>query len=135
MIAAKTLAKKIAARLYGKLGFDIELLDVRKVCNISNYFLICSAKNRYHIAALSDMALEVLDEKHAPVFGVEGMVESGWVVVDVGSLIIHLFLPEVREYYDLSHLWSDAKLVELNFQDIPKPVRQIRKKSKKIIKR
>ncbi|MEW6200660.1 MAG: ribosome silencing factor [bacterium] len=133
MITGKTLAKKIAERLYDKLAFDIQLLDVKKICGICNYFLICSAKNRYHIATLADIVLDVLAEKKVPTLGIDGTSESGWVVVDTGSLIIHMFLPEIRKYYDLNDLWSDAKSVELNLDTTSKPKRH-RPKSQKNIK-
>ncbi|MEW5947270.1 MAG: ribosome silencing factor [bacterium] len=123
MRAAKTLAKNVAAQVHEKLGFDVELFDVRKLSGICDYFLLCSAKNRYHLDALKDAALEAMERADAAAPGVEGDSNSGWIVLDAGSLIVHLFLSETREYYGLHRLWGDAGTVEL---DLEKPAASLK---------
>lgn len=113
MIAPKTLAKKIAAGLDKKMGFDIELLDVKKISDVCNYLLFCSARNKYHLETLRDAALDVIDERGGPLLGTEGAPDSGWIVIDTGRLIVHLFFSEMRDYYDLHKLWADGRTVDL----------------------
>lgn len=116
MIAPKTLAKKIASALDRKMGVDIELLDVKNISDICNYLLFCSARNRYHLEALRDEALDEIKKRRAPILGTEGAADSGWIVIDTGRLIIHLFFSNMRDYYDLSRLWADGKVVDLPIQ-------------------
>lgn len=116
MIAAKTLAKKLAEALYDRKGESIELLDVKKVSDVCHYLLLCSAKNKFHLDALKDAVEETLAEKKVPMLGSDGRPDSGWMVVDTGRLLIHIFVADKRRYYELEKLWSDGKPVELELE-------------------
>ena len=81
---------------------------------ISNYFVICQGNSPSQVEAItesvSDMAREELGEKPTTVVGLEN---AQWVAMDYTDVLVHIFLPDVREYYDLEHLWDDAQLTQI----------------------
>jgi ribosome-associated protein len=126
----KTLAKTIANTAHHKLGFDIALLDVNKICSYTGFLLIISGKNRLHLQAMREAIEELLHDREVRVFGIEGAPDSGWIIIDLGSIIIHLFDADRRGHYNLFALWGDAPSVELAFSKLP-PRLKNRKKSVK----
>jgi len=93
-------------------GRDIVILDTRELTPIFDYFVIVSGTSRRQLHAISediDHALE--DGLGDRRMGIEGYVESRWILLDYGDLVIHLFEPETREYYGLEQLWTQAKRV------------------------
>jgi ribosome-associated protein len=94
-----------------RLGSDIVVLDMRDVSLLADYFVLCSAASSPQFSAILD---EV--EKRAKAAGdrhrhAEGQPDSGWVLLDYGSVVVHILDPEVRTYYDLEGLWKKARLV------------------------
>lgn len=94
-----------------RLGSDIVVLDMQGVSLLADYFVLCSAESPPQFKAVLD---EV--EKEAKAAGgrrlhVEGEPASGWVLLDYGSVVVHVFDPDLRAYYDLEGLWSEARLV------------------------
>lgn len=98
--------------LIDKKGNNILLLDIREHAVFSDYFILCSGDNDRQIRALTDAVIEAANERAGtrPITA-EGEAESGWVLVDLGSIIIHLFSQERRAYYNLEELWSDSHVV------------------------
>lgn len=94
-----------------KKGADIVLMDIRPVSLLADYFVIASGETERQIKALLDAVLERLGEAKVKPLRVEGLPASGWVILDYGSVIVHLFAPDVRDYYQLERLWSRATLV------------------------
>lgn len=95
-------------------GRDIAILDLREVTPIFDYFVIATGSSRRQLHAISediDHKLEKDLGDHRD--GIEGYVESRWILLDYGSVVIHLFDEETRDYYALEDLWSEAKRVEL----------------------
>ena len=95
-------------------GRDIVVLDLRDVTPVFDFFLIASGTSRRQLHAMSeeiDHKLE--DDLGDKRMGIEGYSESRWILLDYGTLVIHLFDDETREYYDLENLWSQAKRVDL----------------------
>ena len=92
-----------------KKGNDLVLLDIREQAIFADYFLICNGDNIRQLQALADSIAE--DAKHKasvlPI-GVEGDPLSGWILVDFGDLVVHLFSPDKRTYYNLEDLWREA---------------------------
>lgn len=98
--------------LYEKKAKNITLLDLTEQASFADYFLIGTADNERQLRALSDTVLEDAKQEGKVIAGGrEGMAENGWVLIDYGDLIIHLFSPEKRDYYNLEELWSDARVV------------------------
>ncbi len=94
-----------------KKAEDILLLDVRDVTPITDYFVICSATNSRQAQAIADALDEELAQQGIKTFAREGTADSGWVLLDFGDVIVHIFGQKEREYYRLERLWSEAKTV------------------------
>lgn len=107
-IEAATLARQIAATASDALASDIIVLDIQPISTIAEYFVIASADNVRHLRAMNEAITQQLRDEGVRPTRTEGVPESGWVVLDYGSVIVHLFTVEQREFYDLEELWSDA---------------------------
>lgn len=104
-------ARRIADILSDKLAEDVVVLDLRGTTIVADYFVICTGTSERQLRALVDAVQEQMDAERVPALRVEGTPESGWVLVDFGGVIVHLFAPERRAYYRLEQLWSGAKVV------------------------
>ena len=89
----------------------LSILEVKKLSSFADYFVICSGTSERQIAALTQAVVEELDKENVAPLHSEGVGESGWVLLDYGSVIVHIFAPEVRDYYRLERLWSQALTV------------------------
>ncbi len=105
------LARAAADIASDKKASDVILLDIRDVTTFADYFVICSGNNPRQIQAIADAIDEQLGEQGAKVLHREGDAETGWMLLDFGDVIIHIFGPKEREYYRLERLWSGAKTV------------------------
>lgn len=107
-----TLVETITKGIQEKKGSGIVIADLRNIeGTICQYFVICQGNSPSQVEAITesvgDMAREQLGEK--PV-RVAGLSNAQWVAMDYTDVLVHVFLPDVREYYDLEHLWADAQL-------------------------
>lgn len=91
-----------------KLAVDILLLDTRGVCSFADYFVICSGDSSRQIQAILDEVAHALKREGILPHHSEGTVESGWLLLDFGDVIVHIFATAEREYYQLDNLWSKA---------------------------
>ena len=87
---------------------DIILLDTRKVCSFADYFVICSGDSTRQVQAIYEEIGHVLKKEGILPRGREGTTDSGWLLLDFGDVIVHIFAPVEREYYKLDKLWSQA---------------------------
>ena len=94
-----------------KLAEDIVLLDLRGLAPFADYFVIMSAESSRQIEALEQDLTQALKDAGVPRHRREGTPASGWVLLDFSDVIIHVFSPEEREFYDLEHLWQRAPQV------------------------
>jgi ribosome-associated protein len=95
-------------------GQDIQVLDLRKLTPIFDYFVIATGASRRQLHAVSEEIDHALEEGLGDQrMSISGYAESRWIVLDYGSVVIHLFDEETRAYYDLESLWSDAPRVDL----------------------
>ncbi len=93
-------------------GTDVKILDLRAITPVFDYFVIATGTSRRQIHAMADEIEKVVKaELHDKRRGSEGYEEGRWIVVDYGDVVVHLFDAESREYWDLEHLWEDAKSV------------------------
>ena len=96
---------------------DILLLDLRPDNIIADFFVICSGDNERHLRAISDTLRQDVKDKYNEIpFTNEGTAENGWVVMDYGDVVVHIFSPAKREYYALEILWDAASKVMLRIQ-------------------
>jgi ribosome-associated protein len=110
----KDFLKTIKELLEEKKAEDISILDVRGLTSLADYFVIASALSDTHAKALADYLEEEIKKRfnETPI-NVEGKEYNRWIVLDYGDVIVHIMLPDVRDYYGIDWLWADAKKVEL----------------------
>ena len=87
------------------------LLDIHEVTTISDYFVICSATSDRMLDALADAVQRGIRSEHHVRARLEGDPQTGWVLVDYGSVVVHLFAPDRRAFYRLEELWTEGKVV------------------------
>jgi len=91
-----------------KQAVDIVLLDARGVCSFADYFVLCSGDSDRQIRAILDEVAHSLKSEGIKPHHLEGTADSGWLLLDFGDVIVHIFSPFEREYYQLDKLWSQA---------------------------
>ena len=111
----KELVKTITEAIQEKKGSNIVVADLKKIeGTICQYFVICTGNSPTQVEAITesigDMVRERLKEKPTHVVGLEN---AQWVAMDYTDVLVHIFLPDVRAYYDLEHLWEDASLTSI----------------------
>ena len=109
------LVETIKKGIQEKKGQRIVVANLQSIDGaIARYFVICQGSSPAQVEAITEsigeMARKELDEKPARVAGLEN---AQWVAMDYGDVLVHVFLPDVRSYYDLEHLWEDAELVQI----------------------
>ena len=87
------------------------MLDARKICSFADYFVICSGESSRQLDAISEEVAHVLKKEGVLPHHREGALDSGWVVLDFGNVIVHIFAPTERQYYRLDELWGEATTV------------------------
>ena len=90
-------------------GFDISVMDVRKLTNMTSYMIVCSATSSRQAKAIGDNVREKMKEKSYTIRGTEGEKEGEWVLVDLNDIVVHIMVPTTRAYYNLEQLWGDAE--------------------------
>ena len=108
MTSVKNIQKKITLALEEIKAFDIISIDVRKLTSVADFMVIASASSSRQTKALARNVVEKMKEINIEVIGVEGEQEGGWVLVDVGDIIVHIMTPPTRSYYNLEELWSGS---------------------------
>ena len=105
------LARRIVELAEDKKAADIVLLELAPLTTLADYFVICSGGSERQLDAIADGVVSSLrDEKIRPI-GREGTAASHWVLLDFGSVIVHIFTPPERDYYGLEKHWSEAKTI------------------------
>lgn len=105
-------AAKIAqAALDDKMGQNIQVLDLRGLSNVAEFFVIASGNNVNHLRAMADEVEQKLFQAGVKMHHSEGYSGGTWILLDFGSILIHLFNKEERDFYGLEHIWSDAKTI------------------------
>jgi len=87
------------------------MLDMQQVSLLADYFILCNADSAPQVRAIQEQVRDEATKAGGRCLHVEGEPESGWVLLDYGSVVVHIFDPELRAYYDLEGLWSRARLV------------------------
>lgn len=91
-----------------KLATDILMLDLREKCSFADYFVVCSGSSERQLKAILEEIDEALTQVGTPLLRREGATESGWVLLDFGDVIVHIFTPELRDYYRIEKIWADG---------------------------
>ena len=90
-------------------GFDITVMDVRKLTSMTSYMIVASATSSRQAKAVADNVREKLKEKGYHIRGTEGEKEGEWVLVDLDDIVVHIMVPTTRAYYNLEQLWGEAE--------------------------
>ncbi|MDE3094757.1 MAG: ribosome silencing factor [Chloroflexota bacterium] len=108
LLESAELAQRIADLLSDRQAEDIVLMDIGKVSSFTDYFVVATATNQRQLGALVDaLQRDLRDEGLRPI-RTEGAPDSGWVLIDFGDAVVHLFGPEERAYYNLEELWAQG---------------------------
>lgn len=103
-----------AAHALEKKASDVRLLDVRKLSSLTDYLLIVTGRSDRQVQAIAEGVRLGLKQEHQTLpLAVEGMNEGRWVLIDYGDVMVHVFQPAVREFYDLDGLWREAPEIEI----------------------
>jgi len=112
--SAEWKARRAAHAALDKRAGDLVILDVQRVSSVTDYFLICSGKSTTHLEAITEAIRAELRGEGVNILHAEGVVESGWVLLDYGDVLMHVFLEDTRTYYALERLWGDAPALPLD---------------------
>lgn len=114
-VAAEDVARAVAQAAYDKKGEDIQVLDLTELSDVCDYFVLATGINNRQVDSIVDEIEEKVAEtcgEHP--FSIEGREQKTWMLMDYGSVVVHVFTPEAREFYRLEKLWGDAPQLPLN---------------------
>lgn len=134
IVTPRTLAKKIAEHALSKKAREVTIMDLRKVTDMTDFFVVCSADSDVQVKAIADAIVEGMETSGVEAWHVEGLGERQWVLVDYVHVVAHVFHQSARKFYALEKLWGDAKIQVV--KDVPtvvrkKPARPARRAVKK----
>ena len=107
------LATAIAKVLDKKKASDVKVLKVRDLTVLTDYFVIATGTSSTHVKSLAEEVEFQLDQQGVKTLRTEGYDSKNWILLDYGTVIVHVFYPEARNFYDLEHLWADAEPVDV----------------------
>jgi len=111
MKEGKSLVNNIVAACQDKKAKNIVIVDMTGLIGtICQYFVICEGNTPTQVSAISEEIVDALKKKKERPLSIDGLRESRWVGIDYGTVIVHVFLPELREFYNIENLWADAQL-------------------------
>jgi len=114
MLTPNEVAEFVVSALDSKKARDIKLLRTSEITILADYFVICTAGSTTQLKTLSDEVEKILKENGELPLRREGHRSGGWVLIDFGCVVVHLFLKDVREFYSLERLWGDAEDVDIS---------------------
>ncbi|MBO5787455.1 MAG: ribosome silencing factor [Bacteroidaceae bacterium] len=114
-IEAKEVINRIVEGIQEKKGKGIVVVDMLGLGNsVCDYFVICQGNSPNQVSAITDSIADMVREQCGKKpYAIDGLRNSQWVAMDYGDILVHVFLPDVRSFYDIEHLWADAKITEI----------------------
>ena len=128
------LANKITDLIFNKKGYDVKIIDLRKLTTITDYFVICTGDSDTQVKAIADEVDKQLRDEGIKSWHIEGYQGLNWVLIDFVDVVVHVFKKETREFYNLEKLWGDAPSVDV-VDPILKKESEISKSEKNIRRR
>ena len=107
------LADKISEHIFIKKGFDVVIIDLRKLVSFTDYFVVCSADSDVQVKAIADQVDKSLSDEGIKCWHREGLKALSWVLMDYVDVVVHIFKKDSREFYNLEKLWGDAPKKEM----------------------
>lgn len=114
MDKAKQIAKIAYQALDEKKAEDIKIIEINKLSVVADYFVIANGTNTPHVDALVDNVEEELAKQGIHAARIEGVRSSGWILMDYGDVVVHVFSKEDRLFYDLERIWRDGLTIDAN---------------------
>jgi ribosome-associated protein len=108
---SQELARRIAAWADDKRARDIVLMHVTEALQVTDWFVIATARNRRHLSVIAETVAKELKQHGIHRLAGTPFKDENWVVLDFGSVVLHVFSPHAREYYDLENLWGDCERI------------------------
>ena len=127
----KKVLNLVAQTIYDKKGVNILALDVRGISTLTDYVIIAEGNVDKHVIAIGNAILDALHEVGFECAQKEGMVTGDWVVLDFLNIMVHLFMPGLRDKYRLEDLWKDSQIIDLQINTTPLNVEAYAKSSRK----
>lgn len=112
--SAEHKALRAARAAADRKAIDLVVLDVQGLSSVTDYFVVCSGRSTTHLASITDGIRAELKQDGIRPLHVEGSTESGWVLLDYGDVLMHVFLEDTRAYYALERLWGDAPSIPVD---------------------
>jgi ribosome-associated protein len=113
----KATAKKIVRFALEKKAQNIDLLDLRKITPVTDFFIICTGSTHVQVKAIADSIIRNCKKGGLDIYHVEGYDSLRWVLIDMVDIVVHIFQPDVRAYYQLERLWGDAPADRFGYED------------------
>jgi ribosome-associated protein len=111
------MARLAAGAAMDKKALDPVVLDLREISSVADFFIILTGTSDRHVQAVAQNVMEAFDSLGIGLLGEEGLREGKWVLLDIGEIVVHVFLESVREYYDIERLWIDAPRLDIGEPD------------------
>ena len=108
-----TIAKRISKLMLEKKAIDIEIIDVRKITTLTDFFIICTSESEPQSKAIHNHIIDNLRQIDMKPWHSEGIENLKWVLIDYIDIVVHVFSKETREYYEFERLWADAKITRV----------------------
>ena len=105
------VARRIVELAEDKKAADIVLLDLTGLTTVADYFVICSGGSERQLDAIADGIVETLRDERLRPIGREGVSASHWILIDYGAVVVHVFTPPERDFYQLERHWGEAKTI------------------------
>ncbi len=120
------LVNRITGLIFNKKGFDVNVLDIRSLTSMSDYFVICSADSETQVKAIADEVEKSLKDDGIKIWHKEGYKALSWVLMDYVDVVVHVFKKDARSFYNLEKLWGDAVITEVEDPALkpPAPVKR-----------
>lgn len=113
-MASLELAKEIAGILDHKKAANVRVIGIRDISILADYFVIATGTSSTHVKSLADEVEYELKQKELLPDHLEGHNSNSWILMDYGSVIVHIFQKEMRDFYDLERLWVDGEQVDIS---------------------
>jgi ribosome-associated protein len=109
--SSRELAVAIADVITETPAVDTKVIDIHELSTIADFFVICSGENERQLRAINRLVLDSLSDQHIHPAQVEGEPISGWILMDFGDVIVHIFDRDLRAFYNLEERWADAQVL------------------------
>ncbi len=113
-LSGTQLVDTIISSLKEKLAEDIVLVDMQNARGTADWFIICQGDNTSHTSSIADGVVNSLKEHNTRPWHQEGTEDGRWILIDYTDVVLHIMLPELREYYDLESLWSEGSIQKIS---------------------